>query len=167
VVNVSWDEAQQYVAWLARRTGKSYRLLSEAEWEYAARAGSDRTYWDEMLEIGINCQNTPSSCPEDYHAKVMQWFGPTHPVGSFASNKFGLYDMDDNVWEWMQDCQANTSDGAPKGGSASTSDNCYRVVRGGTWIGNPQFVLEVDSLSYPPVTRLNGLGARVGRTLTP
>jgi hypothetical protein len=164
--------------------------LSEAEWEYAARAGSDRTYWDEMLEITKICQNTPSSCPEDYYAKAKQWIGPTQPVGSFASNKFGLYDMDVNVWEWMQDCFAYTSDGAPKGGSitvpqvnlaipeaggvpallhfsASTSDNCNRVVRGGTWIGNPQFVLEIDRLSYPPVTRLDGLGARVGRTLAP
>jgi formylglycine-generating enzyme required for sulfatase activity len=149
VVNVSWYGAQQYVAWLSKRTGKSYRLLSEAEWEYAERAGSDKSYWDTMLGLQAICKDEPRSCPEDFGPKMTSWFGPTKPVGSFPPNKFDLYDMDGNVWEWTQDCP----------------DSC--VIRGGTWIGNPAFIMQVDSLSEAPSSQLNGLGVRVGRTLTP
>jgi formylglycine-generating enzyme required for sulfatase activity len=149
VVNVSWYGAQQYVAWLSKRTGKSYRLLSDAEWEYAERAGRDKTYWDTMLPLLAICQGKSQSCPEDFPTKMKSWFGPAHSVGSFPPNKFGLYDMDGNVWEWTGDCP----------------DSC--VIRGGTWIGNPFFIMEVDSLSESPHSRLNGLGIRVGRTLIP
>ena len=167
VINVSWDDAQQFVAWLSRRTGKSYRLLSEAEWEYAARAGSDKTYWEEMQGIMAICMDT-HSCPEDFAVKMKQWWGPTEPVGSFAPNKFGLYDMNGNVWEWIQDCYADNYHAAPTDGSAVTNGNCIRrVIRGGTWIGNPLFVLQDDRLNEAPEDRLNGLGVRVGRMLTP
>jgi cobalt-zinc-cadmium efflux system protein len=96
VINVTWDDAQRYVAWLSKMTGKPYRLLSEAEWEYAARAGSDKAYsWgDEIGKGNANCNVCGSKWDN------MQ----TAPVGSFAANQFGLYDMAGSVWEWVEDC---------------------------------------------------------------
>ena len=96
VINVTWDDAQQYVAWFSKMTGKPYRLLSEAEWEYAARAGTTTAYsWgDEIGKGNANCNGCGS-----------EWDGrQTAPVGSFAPNQFGLYDMHGNVWEWVEDC---------------------------------------------------------------
>lgn len=95
-INISWDGAKEYVAWLSRRTGKPYRLLSESEWEYAARAGSDTAYsWGDDIGNGnANCDGCRS-----------QWDGiSTAPVGSFPANAFGLHDMHGNVWEWVEDC---------------------------------------------------------------
>ena len=104
VMNVSWDDAQQYVAWLSTRTGKTYRLLSEAEWEYAARAGTSTAYfWGNEIGNGnANCNGCGS-----------QWdHRRTAPVGSFAPNAFGLHDMHGNVWEWVQDCMHEDYNGA-------------------------------------------------------
>ena len=96
MINVSWDDAKEYVAWLSRKTGKSYRLLTEAEWEYAARAGASTKYsWGN--EIGRNQANC--------HSCGSQWDNmKTGPVGSFTANAFGLHDMHGNVWEWVEDC---------------------------------------------------------------
>jgi formylglycine-generating enzyme required for sulfatase activity len=159
VINVNWDDAQQYVAWLSKRTGKSYRLLSEAEWEYAARAGSDKAYsWGD--EIGsANCNGCGS-----------QWdFKQTAPVGSFAANAFGLHDMHGNVWEWTQDCIHNNYSGAPEDGSAWTAggDCAGRVVRGGSWFVDPQLLRSASRIRVTSDVRGNSLGFRVGRTLTP
>jgi formylglycine-generating enzyme required for sulfatase activity len=157
-INVSWDDARQYVAWLSKRTGKPYRLLSEAEWEYAARAGSDKAYsWgDEIGKGNANC----ADCGSPWDAKQ------TAPVGSFAPNAFGLYDMHGNVWEWVQDCYHRDYDGAPPDGSVSIGGDCGdRFVRGGSWNSNPQELRAayrgrdvIDDRSYY-------LGIRVGRTL--
>ena len=96
MINVSWDDAQRYVAWLSRITGKTYRLLTEAEYEYAARAGTQTAYpWGD--EIGGNNANC-AGCGSRWDV------AQTAPVGSFAPNKFGLYDMVGNVWEWVEDC---------------------------------------------------------------
>jgi Sulfatase-modifying factor enzyme 1 len=102
-----------------------------------------------MLGLQAICKDEPRSCPEDFGPKMTSWFGPTKPVGSFPPNKFGLYDMDGNVWEWTQDCP----------------DSC--VIRGGTWIGNPAFIMQVDSLSEAPSSQLNGLGSALGERLPP
>ena len=113
VINVSWDEAQQYVAWFSKMTGRPYRLLTEAEWEYAARAGSTTAYYwgDEIGKGNANCNGCGS-----------QWDNrETSPVGSFKPNKFGLYDMAGNVYQWVQDCYHDDYDGAPTDGSARTS----------------------------------------------
>ena len=107
VMNVRWDDAQQYVRWLSNRTGKPYRLLSEAEWEYAARAGSDKAYsWgDEIGKGNANCLTCGS-----------EWdFRQTAPVGSVAANAFGLYDMLGNVGEWVEDCYHGNYEGGPCG----------------------------------------------------
>jgi formylglycine-generating enzyme required for sulfatase activity len=158
VMNVSWDDAQKYVAWLSERTGKRYRLLSEAEWEYAARAGSDKAYsWgDEIGKNNANCNGCDS-----------QWdFKQTAPVGSFAPNAFGLYDMHGNVWEWIQDCYNDSYNGAPTDGSAWTAGDCTRrVVRGGSWFDSPRYLRSANRNRDTSVDRGSYLGFRVGRTL--
>ena len=110
VINVSWDDVQRYVAWFSKMTGRPYRLLSEAEWEYAARAGTTTAYsWGGAIdENNANCKGCGS-----------QWDDrQTAPVGSFAPNAFGLYDMrNGNVWEWVEDCFHDNYEGAPKDGS--------------------------------------------------
>jgi formylglycine-generating enzyme required for sulfatase activity len=161
VINVSWDDVQQYLAWLSKRTGRSYRLLSEAGWEYAARAGTMTAYsWgDEIGNGNANC----ASCGS-------QWdFKQTAPVGSFAANAFGLYDMHGNVWEWTQDCVHSDYQGAPEDDSPwVTSGKCEgRVVRGGSWHSGPGDLRSASRYADPPDLRNARLGFRLGRTLTP
>jgi formylglycine-generating enzyme required for sulfatase activity len=128
VINVSWNDAQRYVAWLSRITGKTYRLLTEAEYEYAARAGTQTAYpWGD--EIGSNNANC-AGCGSWWD--VVQ----TAPVGSFAPNKFGLYDMVGNVWEWVEDClHEDYTPAPPVDGSAwMTGADCSKhCLRGGSW----------------------------------
>lgn len=130
VINVSWDDANEYAAWLSAQTGKRYRLPTEAEWEHAARAGSTTEYsWGNG--IGQNRAN----CINDLCGDRWEY---TAPVGSFSANAFGLYDMHGNVWEWVQDCWNDSYAGAPGDGSAWTSGDCsQRVIRGGSWLGIP------------------------------
>ena len=124
VINVNWRDARSYASWLSEKTGKDYRLPSEAEWEYAARAGSTTRYsWGD--DIGRSRANFELT-ERDVH-----W---TLPVGSFPSNGFGLHDMHGNVWEWAEDCWNYTYDGAPSDGSAWLAGDCdLRVSRGGAW----------------------------------
>ena len=160
VINVPWDHAQEYVAWLSRQTGQTYRLLSEAEWEYVARAGSSTAYsWGN--DIGTNRANC-DGCGS-------QWDGrQTAPVGSFSANAFGVHDMHGNVWEWVEDCWNGSYAGAPSDGGAWRSGDCSRrVVRGGSW-GNVPGVLRSAyrgrrTTGYWSVS----VGFRVARTLTP
>jgi len=160
VINVSWTDAQDYVAWLSKRTGKRYRLLSEAEWEYAARAGSDKAYaWGDEIGTGkANCDGCGSLWDNQQ----------TAPVGSFAANKFGLFDMSGNVWEWVEDCYRDNYDGAPSDGTAVTGGDCRRrVVRGGSWGADPPFIRSASRFPRAPDYRSSSLGIRVGRTLGP
>ena len=165
-INVSWDDAQQYVAWLSQMTGKPYRLLAEAEYEYATRAETTTEYpWgDEIGKNNANCGNCGS-----------KWDGQqTAPVGSFQANKFGLYDMVGNVWEWTEDCYhpsyaIDTPQGkvdAPTDGSAWTSGNCgNRVVRGGSWYFTPDLLRSAARDRNSTDYRIYLLGFRVARTL--
>ena len=126
-MNVSWNDTQSYLGWLRRKTGKAYRLPSEAEWEYAARAGATgRFSWGEAPGPNrANCQNCGSAGAGKQ----------TMPVGSFAANKFGLHDMHGNVWEWTQDCWAWTLAGTPANGRPRLRGTCgERVVRGGSYL---------------------------------
>jgi len=127
VINVSWNDVQQYTKWLSKQTGKQYRLLTEAEWEYAARAGSQTEYyWGN--ESSKNKANCSSDCDDD--------FDKTAPVGSFEANRFGLHDMAGNVYEWVEDCWNHNYKKAPADGSAWLSGHCsQRVLRGGSWYG--------------------------------
>jgi formylglycine-generating enzyme required for sulfatase activity len=158
VISISWDDAQPYVGWLSRRTGRLYRLLSEAEWEYAARAGSDKAYsWgDEVGEGNANC----NGCDR-------QWGGrQTAPVGSFDPNAFGLHDMHGNVSEWVQDCYQGNYNGAPVDGSAWTTGNCNdRVLRGGSWGLVPLNLRSAFRDGSSTDNRFLDFGFRVGRTL--
>lgn len=158
VIQVSWNDAEQYVAWLAKITGKPYRLLTEAEYEYAARAGSETAYpWGSEIGKGnANCDGCGS-----------QWDGKkTAPVGSFPSNAFGLFDMTGNVWEWVEDCYHKSYDGAPDDGSAWTVDDCSRrVVRGGAWSTPLRTVRAANRDGAVSDDRNHGLGFRVARSL--
>jgi formylglycine-generating enzyme required for sulfatase activity len=160
VISVSWDDAQQYVAWLSKLTAKAYRLLSEAEWEYAARAGSNSAYaWGDNVGSGnANCSGCGS-----------QWGGRrTAPVGSFAANAFGLFDMSGNVWEWVQDCYQDSYDQAPIDGSVRTSKNCTnRVIRGGSWNDQPPLLRSANRSGVAASYQDNAVGFRVARTLGP
>ncbi len=168
VINVTWDHAQQYVAWLSKVTGMPYRLLTEAEYEYAARAGTQTAYpWgDDIGKGNANCDG----CGSQWDSKQQ-----TAPVGSFAANKFGLYDMVGNVWEWVQDCyHSNYEVESPQGkidppteGSewtAACPDDRHRVVRGGSWSTNPETLRSANRDGATSDDRNHGLGFRVART---
>jgi formylglycine-generating enzyme required for sulfatase activity len=160
-INVSWDGAKQYVTWLSKITGKEYRLLKEAEWEYAARAGTTTAYsWgDDIGKGNANCNGCGS-----------QWDNrQTAPVGSFKPNAFGLYDMHGNVFEWVEDSWHNSYEGAPTDGLrwVEDADASIRVVRGGSWYSDPQNLRAADRLGFPTDLRLNNIGFRLARTLNP
>jgi formylglycine-generating enzyme required for sulfatase activity len=160
VIHVSWDDAQAYVRWLSTMTGKSYRLLTEAEWEYAARAGTMTAfYWgDEIGENNANCHRCSS-----------KWDNlQTSPVGSFKPNEFGLFDMAGNVWQWVQDCDHADYKGAPTDGSAWEKGRCTkRIVRGGSWGYFPVDPRSAYRYGDDAVDRNYTTGLRVARTLTP
>jgi formylglycine-generating enzyme required for sulfatase activity len=160
VINVTWHDARRYAAWLSKITGKPYRLPSEAEWEYAARAGSSKRYsWgDEIGKGNANCR----ACGSEWDAKQ------TAPVGSFPANQFGLYDMHGNVWEWVEDCLNSNFQGAPTDGSAWTVNDCpRRVIRGGSWHYAPEGLRSASRLRGTPTFRFNDLGFRVARSIAP
>jgi formylglycine-generating enzyme required for sulfatase activity len=157
-INVSWDDAQRYGVWLSRMTGKSYRLLSEAEYEFATRAGTTTAYpWgDDVGQNNANCNGCGSK---------WDWKG-TVPVGSFLPNKFGLYEIVGNLWEWTEDCYHNSYEGAPSDGSAWISGVCsHRVVRGGAYNRSPEYLRSANRQRFTADSRIDVLGFRVGRTL--
>lgn len=161
VINVIWDDAHHYVEWLSRFTGQHYRLLTEAEWEYAARADTTTAYpWgDEIGKGNANCDGCGS-----------QWDNrETSPVGSFKPNGFGLYDMAGNVWQWVQDCYHKDYNGAPNDGSEWISgDRSRRVVRGGSWNFRTQYLHSAYREGWVAAEDRNrDLGFRVARTLNP
>ncbi|MBV8751938.1 MAG: SUMF1/EgtB/PvdO family nonheme iron enzyme [Hyphomicrobiales bacterium] len=159
VVNVSWDDARDYAAWLSRMTGKPYRLLSEAEFEYAARAGTRTAYpWGDAIgRNNANCEGCGS-----------RWDGAQPaPVGSFAANRFGLYDMHGNVWQWTEDCDHGNYQGAPEDGSAwIEGSDCQRVIRGGSWESAPRLLRSALRYAAARDIRNGRLGFRVARTLS-
>src|SRR6516164_3426514 len=160
VIHVSWDDAQPYVDWFSRMTGKAYRLLTEAEWEYAARAGTTTAYYwgDEIGKNNANCHRCGS-----------QWDNlKTSPVGSFKPNLFGLYDMAGNVWQWVHDCDHADYKGAPTDGLAWTTGDCgRRIVRGGSWGYFPVDPRSAYRYGDNADDRNYTTGFRVARTLTP
>jgi len=163
VINVSWDDAQQYVQWLSQKTGKEYRLLSEAEWEYAARAGTRTAF---SFGDSISPQQANYDSKVSYEGSpTAPGQGKTAPVGSHAPNAFGLHDLHGNAWEWVQDCWNRTYKDAPADGSAWTSGNCKRrVLRGGAWGLEPRFLRSADR-NYNDANQRNFMnGLRVART---
>ena len=164
VTYVSWHDAQGFIGWLNKKEGtRAYRLPSEAEWEYAARAGTTTRYsWGDA--IGRNRANC-DGCGSRWDNKRPA------PVGSFEPNAFGLYDMHGNVWEWVADCSHNNYRGAPTDGSAWTSgcsSSDSAVVRGGSWLYFPRHLRSASrSWSTPSVRYYNNNGFRLVQDLNP
>ena len=173
VINVSWEDARAYAAWLSRKTGEGYRLLSEAEWEYAARAGTTSAYyWGADADSGCDYMNgadatAKSSNSEWTTVSCDDGYLNTAPAGSFKPNRFGLYDVTGNVWEWVEDCYENSySAGQPSDGRAFTKSSCSsRVLRGGSWVYNPGGLRSALRGRLTPAYRNLSMGFRVARTL--
>ena len=181
VINVSWRDAQRYVAWLSEQTGEPYRLLSEAEWEFVARAGSTAArYWGERGSQQCRHANgfdqdlartdqgrvwmeefdwaNPVPCSDGY-----AW---TAPVGSYRPSPFGLYDILGNVIEWTEDCWNPGYSGAPVDGRAWESGECLRrVVRGGSWVGDPGYIRSARRHSLGVGYSDDSAGFRVARSV--
>ncbi len=159
VINVAWNDIQQYIKWLSTKTGMPYRLLTEAEWEYAARAGTTTRFsWGDAIGKGnANCDG----CGSQWDDKQ------TAPVGSFQANAFGLHDMHGNVWEWVQDCDGKYTDAPNDGSAAPQTDNCSRVLRGGSWGNVTGFMRAANRSRLVPDFRDIGIGFRVARVLSP
>ena len=158
VRDVSWDDAQSYVQWLRRLTGKRYRLPTEAEWEYAARGGTRTRYWwgDQMATGKANCRECGQPWSADAPAKT----------GSFAANPFGLYDMNGSVWEWVSDCWHASYQRAPSDGRSWDEPDCrVRVLRGGSWREGGSYMPSSTRFKYDASVRQSQNGFRVAREL--
>jgi formylglycine-generating enzyme required for sulfatase activity len=159
VVCVNWGDARSYVDWLSKKSGEAYRLLTEAEYEYSARAGTTTPYfWGEY--IGRNQANC-SECGSQWEK------AGTAPVGSFAGNNFGLHDVHGNAATWVEDCYHPNYQDAPTDGSAWLLGNCTkRVYRGGSWIDKLSLLDAASRNDASPLVRFNTVGIRVVRALT-
>jgi formylglycine-generating enzyme required for sulfatase activity len=177
VIRVSYEQAIAYTRWLSKRTGKSYRLLSEAEWEYAARAGSlEARYWGATADRACAYENVADAAldkqkPDGWkdawgiHA-CDDGQARTAPVGAFKPNAFGLHDMLGNLSEWVEDCYGKSYDGAPTDGRAWTTADCpRRVIRGGNWSHSPAGIRAANRNGDPPSLRNMIVGFRIARTL--
>ncbi|WP_295591415.1 SUMF1/EgtB/PvdO family nonheme iron enzyme, partial [uncultured Lamprocystis sp.] len=176
VINVSWDDAKVYVRWLSAKTGTAYRLPSEAEWEYAVRAGTPTAYfWGDRRDLACAYANGHDETSKRMntghtleHLKCDDGAAKTAQVGMYRPNDFGLYDMSGNVYEWTQDCWNNSYQGAPIDGNAWLNGDCTRrVLRGGSWGYAPWILRSAYRLSCVTGDRSIDLGFRVARTLTP
>ena len=178
---VNWDDAQAYVSWLSERTGASYRLLSEAEWEYVARAGTQTArYWGESESDQCRYANGYDLTAEERtfggdqrRAQCSDGYAALAPVGSFTPNAFGLYDVLGSVEEWTQDCWHYTYADAPEAGTAWDSGDCasgrstysLRVLRGGSWLDGPGQLRSAYRSRDFQDSRPGRKGIRVARTL--
>ena len=164
VINVSWNNiTEQYLPWLSRKSGKTYRLLTEAEWEYAARAGTTTPFWWGS-SISTNQANYDGNYT--YGGSKGEYRQKTLAVDSFAPNRWGLYNVHGNVWEWVQDCWS-AYNGAPSDGSAQTTGDCgRRVLRGGSWSNLPRDLRSAIRDGNSPSGRNYLVGFRVGSTLS-
>jgi len=174
VVCVSWDDAQAYVAWLSAKTGHVYRLPTEAEWEYAARAGTTTARYgsDNPAEFcrytNVGDLDYSEQHPGDSRVNraCRDGYTFTSPVGSFPPNRFGLYDMLGNVMDWTEDCWNANYSGAPADGTAWHSGDCgRRVVRGGSWDADLSVVRSAHRRGILTSKRATSFGFRVARTL--
>ncbi len=162
VVNVTWDDAVAYAEWLSSETGRPYRLPSEAEWEYAARAGTTTRYsWGNSVGMErANCYGCRSRANRDERGTVA--------VGSFRANPWGLHDMHGNAWEWVSDCRLDDYEGAAGDGTSRTIANCEeRVLRGGSWRVNSSLVRAAQRGWGKQALRLDDVGIRVVVELAP
>jgi formylglycine-generating enzyme required for sulfatase activity len=166
VINVSWDDTKLYIDWLNAKTGKTYRLLSEAEREYVTRAGRTTPFWWGS-SITSKQANYNGNYTFDDGAKG-EYRQQTVPVDSFEANPWGLFNVHGNVSEWTEDCWNDSNQGNPGNGSARTIRYCYkRVNRGGSWFNIPRFLRAAHRSMDAPDVRSSNLGFRLARTLNP
>jgi formylglycine-generating enzyme required for sulfatase activity len=164
VINVKWDDVSAYMVWLSRKTGRSYRLLSETEREYAARAGTSTAFW---------WGPSITTAQANYHGGYSfaggakgEVRGRTVPADSFGANPWGLYNVHGNIWEWTEDCWNETNAGNPRNGRARKSGDCSsRVLRGGGWMNNPAHLRSAHRYYDSILNRNIDVGFRVGRSL--
>ena len=156
VRDLHWDDARTYAKWLSGATGKTYRLPTEAEWEYAIRGGTTTRYWwgNQMVGGNSNCKG----CGEPWREG-----GPAN-AGSFRANPYGLHDMNGSVWEWVSDCWHNSYKGAPADGRSWDEPDCrVRVIRGGSWREGADYMLSSTRFKYGASVRHSQNGFRVAR----
>ena len=183
VTGGSWEDAQGYVRWLSRETGQRYRLLTEAEWEYVARAGTETSrYWGESTSVQCRYANGSDvsfaqriregglrrgdSTRVDVDVRCDDGFSGAAPVGSYEPNAFGLYDVLGNMSEWTEDCWNETYAGAPTDGRAWRSGDCSRrVSRGGSWVSRPDNLRSASRDGRRAVIPFDGIGIRLARTI--
>ena len=172
VVCVSWTDAQAYVTWLSEKTGQPYRLLNEAEWEYAARAGTTAPrYWGHSADDSCSYANGADLTAKSHYpgwtvANCRDGHVWTAPVGSFSANAFGLFDPIGNVWELVGDCWNDSYADAPTTGEAWTAGDCSdRVLRGGSWNNKPRNLRSANRNRNRAGNRNNNSGFRVASTL--
>jgi formylglycine-generating enzyme required for sulfatase activity len=159
--NASWDDAQAYVRWLSRKTGQAYRLLSESEWEYVARAGSQTRYpWGDQPDhahahYGVGYQDSPASAAERWKSAA--------PVGMFPPNSFGVHDLHGNLWEWVQDCgERGTATASLDGRAWTRPGHCAtHVLRGGAWNSTSDEIRSASRMEF--MTDFQMYGFRVAR----
>jgi formylglycine-generating enzyme required for sulfatase activity len=166
VVCINWNDAKAYAAWLSSKTGKSYRLLSEAEQEYVTRAATTTPFW-----WGSSISTSQANYNGNYTfagGSKGEYRSKTVPVDSFAPNPWGLYQVHGNVSEWTEDCWNDSNMGNPGNGTARTSGDCSRrVVRGGSWTSSPQSLRAAHRYWFTTDDRNNANGFRLARTLNP
>jgi len=159
VINILWSDAKEYVRWLSRKTGRPYRLLSEAEREYVTRAGTSSGFWwgDDFRPLQAN-----SAHPIDYSQPI---FGKTVPVDSFAPNPWGFYQVHGNVYDWVEDCGNDSYAKAPSDGAAWMTGNCdVRILRGGAFSRHPETLRSAARLWSGGSNRMIYMSVRVART---
>ncbi len=163
VMNISWSDVQQYLNWISIKTGMKYRLLTEAEWEYAARGITDsqklppRYAWGDEVGVGnANC----NGCKSEWDRKS------TAPVGSFKANAFGLYDMHGNVWEWVADCYGDYPKSVHDGTATPEYPGCKRIMRGGAWDYSSGDMRAARRVGMDPASWSHVVGFRVARDLS-
>jgi len=153
VENVGWSDVKEFLKRLNAKTARTYRLPTEAEWEYACRAGSRQEYCGGGSLDSVAWSSNNSG-------------GKTHPVAGKQSNAFGMYDMSGNVWEWVEDCYHANYDGAPGDGTAWSAADCtLRVLRGGSWFAEPAYTRASNRVGHEVDFRNSNIGFRVARTL--
>lgn len=164
VINVNWYDAKAYVTWLSHKTKQTYRLLSEAEWEYVARANTDTPFWwgnsISTAQANYDGNDTYNGTKGKFRVKTLQ-------VDSFKANNFGLYNVHGNVWEWVEDCWHKSYHGAPKDGTAwlKGGDCKKRILRGGSWYNNPDYLRSANRNWDNATNRYFITGFRVARAL--